>query len=77
MTLIEIKKSKLIDRIIATRNEKLLEAISDLFDSTLDDEIISLTPDQAEMLWMSEQDIEGGKLVSEADLDKSDSEWLR
>ncbi|MBN1925742.1 MAG: hypothetical protein JW798_07900 [Prolixibacteraceae bacterium] len=71
MTSIEITKSKLIDRIIATRNEKLLEAISDLFDSTLDDEIISLTPDQVEMLLMSDQDIEEGKMVSETDLHKS------
>tara|TARA_B110000116_G_scaffold225699_1_gene205790 strand:- start:187 stop:465 length:279 start_codon:yes stop_codon:yes gene_type:complete len=69
-------KNNLIDRILATKNEKLLKAISTIFESTQTDEIISLSSEQIEMLLMSEKDIENGNLISESELDKSDSEWL-
>ena len=69
-------KNNLIDRILATKNEKLLKAISNIFESTQTDEIISLSSEQIEMLLMSEKDIENGNLISESELDKSDSEWL-
>lgn len=41
------------------------------------DSFIFLTSEQVEMLEMSEQDIELGKLVSEQELDKTDEKWLR
>jgi len=69
-------KNSLIDRILATRNEQLLEAIKSIFDSTQSEEIISLSTEQIEMLSMSEKDIEDGKLVSESELSKRDSKWL-
>ena len=69
-------KNSLIDRILATRNEQLLEAIKSIFDSTQSEEIISLSTEQIEMLSMSEKDIEEGKLVSESELSKRDSKWL-
>ena len=69
-------KNNLIDRILATKNEKLLKAISNIFESTQVDEILTLTSEQVEMLQMSEKDIENGDLISEADLNNADTEWL-
>lgn len=68
MTAIDSIKNRLIDRILATKNEKLLVAISDIFESTQSDSIVSLTSEQIEMLLMSEKDIENGDLVSESEL---------
>ena len=76
MNALENIKNSLIDRILATRNEQLLEAIKSIFDSTQSEEIISLSTEQIEMLSMSEKDIEEGKLVSESELSKRDSKWL-
>jgi len=41
------------------------------------DNFISLTHEQIEMLEMSEQDIELGKLVTEQELEKTDKKWLK
>ncbi len=76
MTAIDSIKNRLIDKILATKNEKLLVAISNIFESTQSDNIVSLTSEQIEMLLMSEKDIENGDLVSESELNKSDAEWL-
>jgi hypothetical protein len=76
MTGIETIKNNLIDRILATRNEKLLQAISNIFESTQTDDMVSLSSEQIEMLLMSEKDIENGNLISESELDESDSKWL-
>ena len=76
MNALENIKNNLIDRILATRNEQLLEAIKSIFESTQSEDIISLSTEQIEMLSMSEKDIEEGKLVSESELNKRDSKWL-
>jgi len=73
---LESIKNSLIDRILATKNEKLLKAISNIFESTQIDETLALTSEQIEMLYMSEKDIENGNLISESDLNKADAEWL-
>ena len=76
MTTLENIKSRLIDRILVTKNEKLLKAIDTIFSSTQDDEKLTLNSHQIEMLMMSESDIEQGNLISESDLKKADSEWM-
>jgi len=65
-------KNSLIDRILATKNERLLEAINSIFDSTQSEEIVSLSSDQIEILLMSEEDIQTGKFISEFELNKRD-----
>ena len=40
------------------------------------DSFISLTSEQVDMLEMSEQDIDFGKLVSEQELEKRDKKWF-
>lgn len=76
MTALENIKNSLIDKILATKNEKLLEAIDRIFTSTQIDEIISLSSEQIEMLSISERDIQTGNFITESDLNKRDSEWL-
>ena len=65
MTTLDSIKNRLIDKILTTRNEQLLEAIESIFVSTQKEEIISLSSEQIEMLMMSEEDIKYGNLVSE------------
>ena len=76
MTTIDIIKNNLIDKIIATNNEKLLNAISGIFESTQSEDKVELSSEQIEMLLMSEDNIRSGKLISEDELRKTDLEWL-
>jgi hypothetical protein len=69
MSGLETIKNSLIDRILATRNKELLKAINSIFDSTQNEELVSLTSEQIEMLLMSEKDIENGDILSESELD--------
>ena len=64
MTGLDNLKNNLIDLILATKNEKLLTAISNIFKSTQSEGIISLSSEQIEMLLMSDKHIEDGNLVS-------------
>ena len=76
MTALENIKNRLIDRILVTKNEQLLNAIDSIFNSTQTDDKLSLNSHQIEMLMMSENDIEQGNLISESDLKKADSKWM-
>ena len=76
MTASENIRNSLIDRILATKNERLLEAINSIFDSTQFNEIVSLSSEQIEMLLMSDNDIQAGNFISESVLDKRDSGWV-
>jgi len=76
METLRVVKNRLIDRILATNNEKLLEAIDSIFDTVQKETPVSLSSEQIEMLIMSEQDIKYGDIVSESELEKLDSKWL-
>lgn len=69
-------KNRLIDRILITKNEKLLSAIENLFNTDETEEKLVLNSYQIEMLMMSENDIKEGNLISESDLKKLDAEWM-
>jgi len=77
MESLSIVKNRLIDRILATKNKKLLEAIESILTTTQKEERVSLSAEQTEMLMMSEQDIEYGNVISESELDKQDSKWQK
>ena len=77
MKTIDIVKNRLIDRIMITKNEQFLNAIDSIFNSTQLDEKLFLDSHQIEMLMMSENDIEQGQLISETDLEKEDSQWMK
>jgi len=78
MTNLEILKTRLIDRILLTENQNLLETIENIF--TLSqipaNEVMEFTSEQIEMLMMSEEDIKFDRLISQEDLDNSDKKWL-
>jgi uncharacterized pyridoxamine 5'-phosphate oxidase family protein len=59
MTNLEILKTRLIDRILLTRNQHLLETIDNIFNLSQNpaNEVLELTSEQIEMLIMSEEDI--------------------
>lgn len=76
MATLQNLKNRLIDRIMVTKNEKLLSAIEDIFNSTQSEEKLELNSEQIEMLLMSEKDIRENNLVSEEDIRKSDAEWM-
>lgn len=75
MTRIETIKNKLIDRVLATNNEELLKAINSIFESTSEEEKVMLSPEQIEMLQMSENDILNGEIISESQIENMDEEW--
>lgn len=77
MTTLDNIKNGLIDRILATQNVRLLQAISTIFESAKTEEIVTLTPEQVEMLQMAMDDVAAGRVISNEDLKKSDPEWLR
>ena len=76
MKTIDKVRNRLIDKIMVTDNEQLLNAIDSIFSSTETEDKLNLDSYQLEMLLMSENDINSGKLVSEADLRKADSKWM-
>ena len=76
MTPLETIKNNLIDHIMATKNEKNLHAIENLFESNKIEETYNLSSQEIEMLAMSEVDILNGNLVSEKELDEQDRKWL-
>ena len=61
---------------MATKNEKILHAIENLFESNKIEETYNLSSQEIEMLAMSEVDILNGNLVSEKELDEQDRKWL-
>ena len=76
MTAIQKTKNRLINRILSTKNESLLEAVDTIFATAQPSEILSLSEEQIEMLMMSEADIASGNLISEEELDQLDSKWM-
>jgi hypothetical protein len=78
MATVDNLRNSLIDKILTISNKDYLKALYDLVEnSTIDKEVVKLTQEQILMLQMSEDDITKGKLISQADLDKSDLEWLK
>ncbi len=76
MPSIDALRNKVIDRILATNNKKLLQAIDGIFELTGQEEQIVLSSPQIDMLMMSEAEIGRGEILSQDDLDKLDKEWL-
>ena len=70
---IDARKIELIQEIIKLKSEKVISALEDFFATS---DKIYLSSEQIEMLKMSEKDVEYGRVVSEEELDKIDSEWL-
>ena len=76
MKTIDIVKNRLIDRIMLTNNKQLLNALDSIFNSTQAEDKLFLDSHQIEMLMLSENDIQQGELISEADLKNEDAKWM-
>lgn len=57
-------------------HERLFQGISKIFKHAQVEEKVALSSEQLEMLAMSEDDIAIGRLISEEDLDKLDTEYF-
>ncbi len=68
-------KNRLISKILASKNERFLEAIENLFLSSQQDEVINFSPSQKEMINMGLDDIEKGNVITESEIDNFDNEW--
>jgi spermidine/putrescine-binding protein len=71
-------KNRLIDKIFASQNSKLLEKLEELLDeaSPKSEGLVNLSSEQIEMLAMGEEDIKQGRFISQEKLDERDQEWL-
>lgn len=78
MTTVDLLRNTLIDKLLTISDKDYLSALHKLVQtSTIVKGKVKLTEEQQLMLKMSDKDIANGKLVSQADLDKSDLEWLK
>ncbi|MHA7131084.1 hypothetical protein [Algoriphagus namhaensis] len=77
MATVDKIRSQLIDKILAIKNKDFLEALDKLVaSSSSPSDLVELTAEQKEMLEMSENDIENGRLISQEAMNKRNLEWL-
>ena len=77
MTRLDTLKNRLIDSIMASKNEKLLSSLEAIMTSVNDEEPIDFSSEQLEMLMLAEEDIKAGRFLSQEELDNQDAEWLK
>jgi len=77
MTRLDTLKNRLIDSIMASKNEKLLSSLEGIMTSVNDEEPIDFSSEQLEMLMLAEEDIKAGRFLSQEELDNQDAEWLK
>ena len=71
-------RNSIINKLLTITNKDYLSALYKLVEkSSVDSDIVKLTNEQVLMLKLSDKDIEKGKLISQNELDKRDSEWLK
>ena len=78
MTSIDILRNNLIDKLLTISDKEYLSALYKLLETnTVNNGKVKLSEEQQLMLKMSENDIVNDNLITQADLDKSDLEWLK
>jgi hypothetical protein len=78
MAKVDVLRNNLIDKLLTISDKDYLSALYKLVQTnSVENKKVSLTEEQQLMLKMSDRDIANGKLISQADLDKSDLEWLK
>jgi hypothetical protein len=77
MAAVDKIRSQLIDKILAIKNKDFLEALDKLVaSSSSPSDLVELSSEQKEMLEMSDDDIESGRLISQEAMNKRNLEWL-
>jgi hypothetical protein len=78
MSQIDQLRNGIIDRILAITDRKYLNRIEEFIaQETPNSARRTLTKEQKTMLELSLADIEKGALISQADLDQADLQWLK
>jgi hypothetical protein len=78
MATIDKIRNRVIDKILSIRNKEFLETLDKLISSNQSEsDIVKLSVEQKQMLQMSEEDIENGRLVSQEEMDKRNLKWLK
>ena len=68
-------KNRIIDQLLSINSKELLMALNKILEEK-EENIISLTKEQKELLRMSDSDIENGNIVSQSEIDRLDSKWI-
>lgn len=70
-------RNSLISKLLAIKDRDVLSALDKLVSKTSINQKIELTEDQIEMLKMSEDDFENGRVISHEELFAREREWLK
>ena len=77
MNRVDILRDSIIDKLLTISNKDYLTALYQLINkSSVDIGVVELSEEQIIMLQLSDQDIQNGNLISQAELDKNDLKWL-
>jgi len=78
MNRVDILRDSIIDKLLTISNKDYLTALYQLINkSSVDIGVVELSEEQIIMLQLSDQDIQNGNLISQAELDKNDLKWLK
>ena len=73
----DILRNNIIDKLLTITNKDYLSALYQLIEkSSVDTDVVKLSEEQIIMLQLSDIDIEEGNLISQAELDKRDLQWV-
>lgn len=77
MAQVDVIRNGIIDKLLAISDKEYLLALFRLVDKTVSDsDTVTLTKEQQLMIQLSEKDLLDGKIISQHELDRLDSEWL-
>ncbi len=78
MTSADNIRNSIIDKLLTISNQEYLTALYQLIStSKVDADVIELSEVQKNMLEMSDDDVKNSRLLTQAELDKADLEWLK
>lgn len=75
MTQVEEIRNSIIDKLLSIENPELLAAINKILEAN-SEVPVKLNASQRELLQLSEEDIQYGRLISQEELEKQDEEWV-
>lgn len=71
-------RNTIIDKLMAISNRDYLIALNKLVESSsVENDVVQLSPEQIIMLKMSDNDIKNGNVIDQNDLDTEDLKWLK
>ena len=78
MATIDHLRNGIINKHLTISNKNYLAALSQLVEnSSVEKNTVKLTEEQMLMLQLSDKDIKSGRIINQAQLNKSDLKWLK